>query len=63
MLTKQGIRDLGGNSQTVRRRCLHVTGPTEVIRYRLFDCFGIAEREAVYGQRCVWCSRVLSEHR
>jgi hypothetical protein len=57
-LTKQGVRDLGGNARAPRRRCRHVWGPFEHLRTEML--WGAVSPgdpcdRKVYGRRCLHC--------
>jgi hypothetical protein len=56
---KQGLPDLSDKPVNTRKRCIHLPGPTEIVGTRYVRCFGILERETVYGSRCVWCHVVV----
>lgn len=58
-LNKQGLPDLSDKPVNTRKRCIHLPGATEAVLTRWVRCFGILERETIYGARCVWCGLVV----
>jgi len=62
-LTRQGVRDLGGNNQSKRDTCQHWFGPEHVIGRELSaswssDYGDRYQHIPVYGRTCVYCQKV-----
>lgn len=58
-LTKQGVRDLGGNNRLARRAHRHFYfGPLVVVGYRsVIGDYGEMEADPIYAQRCLHCGK------
>ena len=59
-LTRQGVRDLGGNNQPRRALCQHWFGPEHQIGKELWtsDYDGLLQYATVYGRTCIYCAKV-----
>lgn len=59
-LTRQGVRDLGGNNQRKHNVCQHWYGPEHPIGKELWtsDYDGVYRYVTVSGRTCVYCGKV-----